>query len=275
VTDQPSAGPTVAVILAWTGDSRELVPVASEQPAPGVADSWLVDYGRVRGLRLHRERFTGACLDHYGVPVSLAGEFFAAACAAVPDHGRWFPRVEFHRDRGFLLRLRMAPDGPASVVMTTATGPDPRKQPAIKGPDLGMLSRLRAAAASQGASEVLLMSRGGAVLEGALSSVLWWRGNALCLPPPNLPLLPGVTRRLILDIAASRQVRVRFEVCPPEALDGTEIWTASALSGIRAVTGWTGHDISPGPAERAASWQRDLLAMAVPVTQELDDNQPR
>lgn len=251
--------------LVWRPDDRQLVPVAGRPSAPDVADSWLVEHGSARGLTLHRQRFAVACGHHYGVPASVTAEFFAAASRAVPDHGRWFPRIEYHRDQGFLLRIRAAHDNPVSVVMMVATDPDPRRQPAVKGPDLEMLIGLRAAAAAQGASEVLLVSADGTVLEGALSSVMWWSEDTLCMPPPDLPILPSVTRALILGIAARRQERVRFEVCPPERLDGTEIWTASALSGIRAVTGWIGRGITPGHAERAAAWQRELLAMAVPV----------
>jgi hypothetical protein len=66
-----------------------------------VADSWLVDEGRVRGLPLHRTRFFGACREVAGVPgdEELAG-FWAAALAELPRRGRWFPRVELVRAAG-------------------------------------------------------------------------------------------------------------------------------------------------------------------------------
>src|ERR1039458_248493 len=58
-----------------------------------------------------------------------------------------------------------------------------------------MLIGIRQGAAAQGADEALLVSGSGTVLEGALSAVLWWRGDVLCAPPQSLPVLPSVTRR--------------------------------------------------------------------------------
>ena len=55
-----------------------------------VADSFLVDDGRVRGLSLHRARFTASCSAH-GID---AGGFFDAVIAELPREGRWFPRLE-------------------------------------------------------------------------------------------------------------------------------------------------------------------------------------
>jgi len=147
-------------------------------------------------------------------------------------------------------------------VLRRAGQPDGRRDPTVKGPDLAMLVGLRQSAATLGAGEVLLVSGSGTILEGALSAVLWWRSDVLCAPPLSLPVLPSVTRRLLLEIAAETGTEVRFETATTEELDGLEVWTASALHGIRPVTSWSGEPLTAASPRRAAAWQARLLAKA-------------
>jgi branched-subunit amino acid aminotransferase/4-amino-4-deoxychorismate lyase len=191
--------------------------------------------------------------------------FVLAACAALPRAGRWFPRLEFTAGSGFRLRLRPAPPQASGVVLTRADGPDRRSDPAVKGPDLSMLTGLRQSAAARGADEVLLVSDAGTVLEGALSAVLWWRGDVLCMPPLDLPVLPSVTRRLLAKAAVAAGIEVRLEVCRPDDLDGLEVWSVGALHGIRPVTGWLGAGLTVGPARLASAWQARLAAQSTPI----------
>lgn len=212
-----------------------------------VADSWLVVNGLVRGLRYHAERFIESCRRRHRVPPAVTAEFLDAACLVLPLTGRWFPRVEFEAGVGFRLRVRPAPESSAGVVLWRGDRPDSRRDPTVKGPDLAMLVNLRRSVAPLGADEVLLVSGSGTVLEGALSAVLWWRGDVLCAPPLSLPVLPSVTRRLLIQIASESGAEVRSEACRTEDLDGIELWTASALHGIRPVTAWSGTGLTAGP----------------------------
>jgi branched-subunit amino acid aminotransferase/4-amino-4-deoxychorismate lyase len=280
LAESPGRLPAGESLLSWSVPEHRLVPVPAAGPAtpghssaghgsPGhrtdVADSWLIDNGLVRGLHHHAARFTESCRGRHGVAMVATTEFLDAACAALPRTGRWFPRVEFEAGAGFRLRLRPAPPPSAGVVLGRADGPDRRTDPAVKGPDLPMLIGIRQRAASQGAGEALLVSGSGTVLEGALSAVLWWRGDVLCAPPPSLPVLPSVTRRLLFEIASEIGNEVRFEECRTEDLDGAEVWTASALHGIRPVTSWSGESLTAAPPRRAAGWQARLMDKAVPV----------
>jgi branched-subunit amino acid aminotransferase/4-amino-4-deoxychorismate lyase len=282
LAESPGRLPAGEILLSWSVPEHRLVPVPAAGPAaspptspdhgsPGqrtdVADSWLVDEGLVRGLHHHAARFTESCRGRHGVATVATTEFLDAACAALPRTGRWFPRVEFEAGAGFRLRLRPAPPPSAGVVLGRADGPDRRTDPAVKGPDLPMLIGIRHRAASQGAGEALLVSGSGTVLEGALSAVLWWRGDVLCAPPPSLPILPSVTRRLLFEIASEIGNEVRFEECRTEDLNGAEVWTASALHGIRPVTSWSGAGLTAAPPRRAGGWQARLVGRAVPVDQ--------
>lgn len=171
-----------------------------------VIDSWLVDEGRVRGLDRHAERFGPACDRFSELGAEQTNQFLQAVAESLPARGRWFPRVELVEiGSGTRLRmwLRPAPPRTATVRLWTAAGPDRRRLPAVKGTDLGHLAYLRAAAATAGADEALRVSPEGHVLEGASTSIVWWRGDVLCGPPPGPGLLPGITRALLGEIAGT------------------------------------------------------------------------
>ncbi|MEU7478304.1 aminotransferase class IV [Lentzea sp. NPDC042327] len=220
-----------------------------------VADSWLVSDGVTRALPLHHDRFVSSCEREAGLGAAAVRRFLDSAAGAVPRTGRWFPRVECGADHRLRLRLRPAPEPSAEVVLLPHPGPDPRRHPRTKGPDLVAMQALRVSAASAGADEVLLCTGTGTVLEGALSSVVWWRGDLLCVPDPSLPVLDSVTRRLVVDLAGRQGVAVRPERCDLASLDGLEVWSLGALHGIRAVTGWRGCGLTAGPAVRADEWR--------------------
>lgn len=240
-------------VLVW--DGADLRPAEAGTDLL-VADSWLVDGGAVAGWGHHRDRFGTACR---AAGVS-AEHFLDAVPPHLPTDGRWFPRVELGAGPELRLRVRPAPPTSAEVVLAPHPGPDPRVAPRTKGPDLVMLGDVRARAAELGAGEAVLCSGDGTLLEGAYSAVVWWRGDALCIPADDLPVLDSVTRRRILDEAARRGVEVRRERVTPADLDGLETWSLSALHGIRAVTGWRGCAVTAGPAERAATWRGYLAA---------------
>ena len=263
--EDPGSPPGGELLLAWSAADLRLRSAGGPGRRIDVADSWLVDSGMARGLQYHAERFTESCWRQHAVDPAVTSEFLAAAGKALPVTGQWFPRVEFEAGAGLRLLLRPAPAARSEVILRGRCEPDSRSMPAVKGPDLDMLTNLRRGAAAAGADEVLMVSRHGTVLEGALSAMLWWRGSVLCVPPPGPAVLPSITRRLLLEIASATGTEVRFETCRADDLDGTEIWTASALHGIRPVTAWTGGRLTVLPPRRAAAWQVLLTEKAVPV----------
>lgn len=240
--------------MQWSG--RELVPAPAAPAAVLVADSWLVDDGRQRAAAAHWDRFCGSCLQA-GVQREELRSFRAAASAALPREGRWFPRVELTQ-RGLALRLRRAPPVASETARVLVGAPgDPRAAPCRKGPDLELLASLRAAARERGADELLLCDEHGALLEGALSSLLWWEDDVLCTTRDE-HALPGVTRALLLARAQADGIEVRRRAPQPSELDGRETWLTSALHGIRVVTGWVSPQITPGAGERAPRWREEL-----------------
>ena len=61
----------------------------------------------------------------------------------------------------------------------------------------------REEARSAGADEALLFDPGGALLEGAVSSVFVVSGSQVSTPPLRLGILPGITRAIVLELCAS------------------------------------------------------------------------
>lgn len=207
-----------------------------------VADSWLVEDGRARSLDAHFERFSrwvGAVSPTCSPSLPA---FFEAVKEKIPVTGRWFPRIEFHAEseapHHLFLRLRRAPDQLGDVILWTLPDPDPRQNPTVKGPDLSLGMQMRRNAKMHGADEAVILNESGFVLEGALSSLVWWRGDVLCSSSDELPWLPSVTRNEIFSISNQMGFAARTERVKPADLIGLEIWALSSLQGIRVVSDW-------------------------------------
>jgi branched-subunit amino acid aminotransferase/4-amino-4-deoxychorismate lyase len=242
-------------------DGAALVPADADVGADGAdlaaADSWLVVDGRTRFLDAHHDRFMAACA---GCDQLTTPAFWAAAMASLPGTGCWFPRVELTTTGMLRLRIRPAPEIGRELAVWLADGPDPRRHPKTKGPDLPALGRLRDRAVRAGANEALLTAPDGIVLEGTTTSLLWWEDDELCVPDPALPVLPGVTSSAIQRHAREAGITVRPVRAPVARLAGREVWLVNALHGIRPVVCWLGAGFAAGSAPRAARWQRWLGA---------------
>lgn len=228
------------------------------------ADSWLVADGRARAVERHWARFSATCSEHGVQPEALAA-FRGRVERALPARGRWFPRVELREDGELAVRVRPAPPREPTAVAWIADVPDPRRTPRRKGPDLERLAALRERAAAHGAGEAMLVDADGRLLEGAFTSLLWWEEQeTLWAVPDDAPILPGITRALLIDLARESDTAVGHRRPAPHELAGRETWLVSALHGIRVVTRWADGGPAAGDAPRAATWQRLLEDLAVP-----------
>ncbi|WEH12396.1 aminotransferase class IV [Streptomyces sp. VNUA24] len=233
-----------------------------------VADSWLVRDGRVRGYEMHWDRFSDSVGSH-GVDRGEIADFRAAVTARLPRVGAWFPRVELLAGPSprLALRLRPAPALRDTARVWVADEVDPRTRPTVKGPDFAAQGRLRKRARAHGADEALLVDGDGHAVEGAFSSLLWWDRGDLCTARDDGRILPGITRRLLLDRAARLGVTVRHTRVSPARLARCEVWITSALHGIRVVTGWAPGDAPAPPVAPGAAgpWQAHLDSLLTPL----------
>ncbi|MDT0457323.1 hypothetical protein RM550_16510 [Streptomyces sp. DSM 41527] len=92
-------------------------------------------------------------------------------------------RIDLHRQRFLRGCAEVGSVSPetAAAFWQAALGTLP-----LKGPDLDALGALRGRAVERGAQEALLTTESGVVLEGGCASVLWWDGDRLCVPSPEL-----------------------------------------------------------------------------------------
>jgi hypothetical protein len=225
-------------------EAGELKPVieSSSDVQLRVADSWLVDDGRVRSLNAHFERFGSWVVDEDADQIAYLPGFFAEIRRILPRIGRWFPRMEYHAEQPshlrLYLRLREAPSKMESVSLWSYPEPDPRVSPSIKGPDLSLCQQLRRHANMNGADEAVITNSKGFVAEGALSALVWWRGDVLCSSDNQTNWLPSITRGEVISIASQMGFEVRLENVKPYDLARLPIWALSSLNGIMPVRSW-------------------------------------
>lgn len=123
----------------------------------------------------------------------------------------------------------------------------------IKSISLQGAAMLRQQAIDAGADEAIL-HRGRWVTEGAAANVFVVIDGAVVTPPPSNWLLHGITRDLVLELAA--QVDLRVDERPmrlKELLAADEIWLSSSTKEVLAVTQLDGAPVGdgqPGPAWR-------------------------
>jgi len=234
-----------------------------------VADSFLVEDGRVRSISAHLNRFAKWVAEVSPDDTTLLEGFFDAAIAALPRQARWFPRLELHTDQPIgsrlHLRLREAPEALGDAVLWTFPDADPRSNWRIKGPDLSLGLQLRRRANMLGADEAVLLSPSGHIAEGALSAILWWRGDILCAPSDDTSWLDSVTRREVLSIAEQMGLQTRTEKVKPADLVENEVWMLSSLQAIRPVSTWIdlGGPLAPASHVEAFTKRLKLLTASL------------
>lgn len=226
-----------------------------------VADSFLVDQGRMLAPDAHRDRFVSGAV-HYGLDPASARQFWTSAARAIPPVERWFPRFEIVRELGgsigYQLRVRTAPRLSSRATLASYRGPDPRAVPSLKGPDLHALLRVRA---ESGADEAVVLDDHGRIVDGATSAVLWWRDDTLARVPDGVARVDSVTARVIGIVAGSMGISLREEHARPEQLAGCEVWIVNALHGIRLVTGWADVPELVADEPRVATWRARLTTL--------------
>jgi D-alanine transaminase len=112
---------------------------------------------------------------------------------------------------------------------------------------------LRQQAIDGGSAEAILI-KDGLAIEGAASNVFIVSHGLLITPPNGPSLLPGITRDLVIELAASHAIPFRETDIPEDQLfDAEEIWLTSSTREISPVTRLNDRIISdgkPGPLWR-------------------------
>ena len=109
----------------------------------------------------------------------------------------------------------------------------------------GILARLELA---EGADEALLRDHEGYVAEGATSNLFFVRDDALHTPDTNRPILPGITRSTVIELAEDAGIPVRSARYHPEDVrNASEIFLTNSTWELRPVDRVDGIAIDRGP----------------------------
>ena len=113
---------------------------------------------------------------------------------------------------------------------------------------------LRQQAIDQGAVEAILV-RDGAVNEGAASNLFIVKDGVLVTPPKGPYLLPGITRDLILELAAAHGIAHReAAISSADLKAAAEVWLTSSTREILPVTRLDQRPVGNG--KPGALWRR-------------------
>ena len=122
----------------------------------------------------------------------------------------------------------------------------------------------QAEAQRRGADDALLVDPAGTVLEAPTANVWWREGDRLLTPALELPILAGITRAVLVELAPADGYAVEEGVFRLERLAAAdEVFLSSSVREVMPVTSIDGAavaDGAPGPAAQAL--QRALRAAA-------------
>lgn len=246
----------------WNGSGLVDVTGAPEIPLY-VADSFLLNEGKVVGYHRHLDRFT-ASAEIQGL-VRPVDDFLDAITAALPREGMWFPRIDL-TERGELeLHIRPAPALGETIVLATAAS-DPRTEPSIKGPDIPVLNTLRSDAQKLGADDAVILDIQGRIIDGSTTCLIWFTNGGFHIPPAEAIRVDSTTVAATRELASLGGLTVSDTWATPADLGGVELYAVNALHGIRTVTSWINGPTLSVNLERLTQLRQeyDLLAEKLP-----------
>ena len=103
-------------------------------------------------------------------------------------------------------------------------------------------------AISAGADDALLVAHDRTVLEAPTANVFWREGETLLTPSLELPILPGVTRGVLLELAEVETVEGAFPLA--RLLEADEVFLCASVREVMPVAAIDGESFGLGPAAR-------------------------
>jgi branched-subunit amino acid aminotransferase/4-amino-4-deoxychorismate lyase len=227
----------------------------------GLFETLPVVEGRARFLGVHLRRLDAGCraLGLGQGPAEDVVRDDVRKLAKAIGRDAFSMRLTMFRDAGRVRRLLVASPLPDDVGHPVALG---LAAPGLDGPrSLGTLKTLNYLVprlahedgAKRGFDEVLFTLPDGRVLEGTRSSVFLVAGGAVVTPPLSLPILPGVTREVILGCARNDGIEVVERAFTIEELRrAQEAFISASVRGVRPVKSFEGAPLPVvlGPATR-------------------------
>jgi len=125
----------------------------------------------------------------------------------------------------------------------------------------GVLGKVMAA--RHQAFEGLFVNADGFVTEGTTTNVFAWRGKRLSTPP-IAGILPGITRRMIIELATADGIRVAEQpLRVDDLLDADEVFLTSSLAEVVPVTAVNARNIGDGAVGRRTQHLQEVYRQMV------------
>ena len=186
------------------------------------------------------ELVIGACADE-----DLALRLYWTGRTLVATAGAIDPELETLRARG----LRLSVVGWSTGALASAKSMSYAENVAAQD-----------AAIAGGADDALLVAYDGTVLEAPTANVFWREGDNLFTPALDLPILAGVTRGVLLEIAERETVEGVFPLA--RLLEADEVFLCASVREVMPVAEVDGKAFGLGPAAREL--QQELRRRATP-----------
>ena len=170
--------------------------------------------------------------------------------AAPRNHS--FPATQSPTVLAYAQDLVYPDEAQRNMGVRAVTQPDQRWQRCdIKSVSLLANVLARQYAAEHDALEAIL-TRDGYITEGAASTMFMVKDDQLLTPPNGHAILPGITRDLIVEIAAANDLECNEVEIPEQDLySAQEIWLASSTKEVLPVTMLNGQPVADGkPGEQ-------------------------
>jgi branched-subunit amino acid aminotransferase/4-amino-4-deoxychorismate lyase len=121
-------------------------------------------------------------------------------------------------------------------------------------------------AATQGADDALLVAPDGTVLEAPTANVWWREGERILTPPLALPVLAGVTRAVLFEIAPAAGYVATEGVLPAARIvEVDELFLSSSIREVMPVVSVDGAAVGGGVPGLAATALQQALRSAAGV----------
>jgi branched-subunit amino acid aminotransferase/4-amino-4-deoxychorismate lyase len=130
----------------------------------------------------------------------------------------------------------------------------------VKATSYALSMAALAEAERRGADDALFLGPGETVLDATTSNIWWRDGDVLTTPAPGPAILPGITRRVLIDLARDAGYRVREgSFTLGQLLGAEEAFMTSAVREVMPVVAVDGREVGRGrPGEAAARLQTAL-----------------
>ena len=184
------------------------------------------------------ELVVGACDE-----TELALRLYWTGRTLVATAGPIGPEIEALRARG--LRLAAAPWSTGALA-------------SAKSMSYAENMAAQDAAVAGGADDALLVADDGTVLELPTANVWWREGDRLLTPSLDLPILAGVTRALLVDVAERETVEGVFPL--GRLLEADEVFVSASIREVMPVASVDGKAFGLGPAAHELHQQLRHLA---------------